>query len=110
MNVTLLIAIVTFALREAARAEANLEDKSRQLEMADRYKSHFLASASHDLRQPLHALNLFDVQLRTETNPAERIRLVSRIDAAVASMNELFEALLAMIFLDQHVIKDYALI
>src|SRR5262249_10822396 len=66
VNVTFLIAIVTLALREAARAEANLADKSRQLEMADRYKSHFLASASHDLRQPLHALNLFVAQLQTE--------------------------------------------
>jgi signal transduction histidine kinase len=84
-NVTVLITIVTFALREAARAEASLarehavvQDKSRQLEMAnrqlemaDRYKSHFLASASHDLRQPLHALNLFVAQLETEKKPAE---------------------------------------
>src|SRR6516225_9088628 len=86
-----------------AREHAVVQDKSRQLEMAnrqlelaDRYKSHFLASASHDLRQPLHALNLFVAQLQTEKKPAERSRLVSRIDAAVASMNELFEALLDM--------------
>ena len=104
-NMAALIAIVTFALREAARAEANLEDKSRQLEMADRYKSHFLASASHDLRQPLHALNLFVAQLQTETNPAERSRLVSRIDAAVASMNELFEALLDMTKLEAGILQ-----
>ena len=104
-NMTLLITIVTFTLREAARAEANLEDKSRQLEMADRYKSHFLASASHDLRQPLHALNLFVAQLQTETNPAERSRLVSRIDAAVASMNELFEALLDMTKLEAGILQ-----
>ena len=52
-----LIGIVTFALSEVERAEANVADKSlqlemanKQLEMADRYKSHFLASASHDLR------------------------------------------------------------
>ena len=111
-NMTVLIAIVTFALREAARAEANLEDKSRQLEMAnsqlemaDRYKSHFLASASHDLRQPLHALNLFVAQLQTEKKPAERKRLVSRIDAAVASMNELFEALLDMTKLEAGILQ-----
>jgi signal transduction histidine kinase/CheY-like chemotaxis protein len=107
-----LIAIVTFALNEVERAEANLEDKSRQLEMAnrqlemaDRYKSHFLASASHDLRQPLHALNLFVAQLPTEKKPAERKRLVSRIDAAVASMNELFEALLDMTKLEAGILQ-----
>jgi signal transduction histidine kinase len=73
--------------------------------MADRYKSHFLASASHDLRQPLHALNLFVAQLQTETNPAERSRVVSRIDAAVASMNELFEALLDMTKLEAGILQ-----
>src|SRR5262249_16889751 len=73
-----------------------LEMANRQLEMADRYKSHFLASASHDLRQPLHALNLFVAQMQTEKKPAARKRLVSRIDAAVAAVNEPFEAVLDM--------------
>ena len=100
-----LMAIVTFALSEVERAEANLADKSRQLEIADRYKSHFLASASHDLRQPLHALNLFVAQLQTEKKPAERKRLASRIDAAVASMNELFEALLDMTKLEAGILQ-----
>lgn len=88
-NVTGLIAVITFVLRE-------LEMANKQLEIANRYKSHFLASASHDLRQPLHALNLFVAQLQTEKKPTERSRVASRIDAAVASMNELFEALLDM--------------
>ena len=82
-----------------------LEMANRQLEMADRYKSHFLASASHDLRQPLHALNLFVAQLPTEKKPAARKRLVSRIDAAVASMNELFEALLDMTKLEAGILQ-----
>jgi signal transduction histidine kinase/CheY-like chemotaxis protein len=110
-----LIAIVTFALSEVERAEANLVDKSlqlemaiKQLEMADRYKSHFLASASHDLRQPLHALNLFVAQLPTEKKSAERKRLVSRIDAAVTSMNELFEALLDMTKLEAGILHANA--
>jgi signal transduction histidine kinase len=80
-------------------------DKSRELELASQYKSHFLASASHDLRQPLHALNLFVAQLHGESNPAERSRLVGRIDAAVGSMNELFEALLDMTKLEAGILK-----
>jgi signal transduction histidine kinase len=80
-------------------------DKSRELELASQYKSHFLASASHDLRQPLHALNLFVAQLHSEANPAERSRLVGRIDAAVGSMNELFEALLDMTKLEAGILK-----
>ena len=100
-----LLAIVAYALREAARAEEASQDKTRQLEIANKYKSHFLASASHDLRQPLHALNLFVAQLRSETNPAERSRLVARIDAAVGSMNELFEALLDMTKLEAGILQ-----
>jgi signal transduction histidine kinase len=46
-------------------------------EIANKYKSQFLAAASHDLRQPLHALNLFVAQLRTESDPAERERIVT---------------------------------
>jgi signal transduction histidine kinase/ActR/RegA family two-component response regulator len=112
VTMAILIAIVTFVVSEAEQAEANLarqhavvQDKSRLLEIADRYKSHFLASASHDLRQPLHALNLFVAQLPTEKKPAERKRLVSRIDAAVASMNELFEALLDMTKLEAGILQ-----
>jgi len=82
-----------------------IQDKTRQLEMANKYKSHFLASASHDLRQPLHALGLFVAQLRDEANPAERSRLVGRIDAAVGSMNELFEAPLDMTKLEAGILK-----
>jgi CheY-like chemotaxis protein len=77
---------------------------SHQLELANTYKSRFLAAASHDLRQPLHALNLFIAQLRTETNPAERTRLVEHIDAAVGSINDLFDALLDMSKLDAGVL------
>ncbi|MDQ2955134.1 MAG: ATP-binding protein, partial [Pseudomonadota bacterium] len=81
-----------------------VQEKSRQLELANSYKSRFLAAASHDLRQPLHALNLFVAQLRAESDPAERSRLVARIDAAVSAMNELFDALLDMSKLDAGVL------
>ena len=90
---------------ENARLFDEIQDKSRQLEIADKYKSHFLASASHDLRQPLHALNLFVAQLHGETNPAERERIVERIDAATASMNELFGALLDMSKLEAGILE-----
>lgn len=76
----------------------------QQLEEANLAKSRFLAAASHDLRQPLHALNLFVTQLRTETDQAERSRVILRIDAAVAAMNELFNELLDMSKLDAGVL------
>jgi signal transduction histidine kinase/CheY-like chemotaxis protein len=76
----------------------------QQLEAADLAKSRFLAAASHDLRQPLHALNLFVAQLRGETDPVEKGRVVTRIEAAVVAMNELFNALLDISKLDAGVL------
>jgi signal transduction histidine kinase/CheY-like chemotaxis protein len=76
----------------------------QQLEAANLAKSRFLAAASHDLRQPLHALNLFVAQLRTETDQAERSRVTAQIDAAVTAMNDLFNALLDISTLDAGVL------
>jgi signal transduction histidine kinase len=90
---------------ENARLIDELHEKSRQLEIANYAKSRFLAVASHDLRQPLHALHLFVAQLRGETDPAARGHLIARIDAAVSAMNELFEALLDMSRLDAGVLE-----
>ena len=83
-----------------ATLERKVDERTQQLQIANQAKSRFLAAASHDLRQPLHALNLFVAQLRTETDPDEKKRLAVRIDAAVANMNELFNALLDISKLD----------
>jgi nitrate/nitrite-specific signal transduction histidine kinase len=53
------------------RTSEELDRLYRQLEAANLAKSRFLAAASHDLRQPLHALNLFVAQLRRETEPPD---------------------------------------
>jgi signal transduction histidine kinase/CheY-like chemotaxis protein len=83
-----------------ATLERKVEERTHQLQAANLSKSRFLAVASHDLRQPLHALNLFAAQLRSEKDQAERDRLAVRIDTAVANMNELFNALLDISKLD----------
>ena len=83
-----------------ATLELKVEERTHQLQAANLAKSRFLAAASHDLRQPLHALNLFVSQLRAETDQAERERLAVRIGMAVKNMNELFDALLDISKLD----------
>jgi signal transduction histidine kinase/DNA-binding NarL/FixJ family response regulator len=87
-----------------ATLEHKVEERTRQLQLANLAKSRFLAAASHDLRQPLHALNLFIAQLRSEKDPAEKSRVIARVDAAVAAMNELFNALLDISKLDAGVL------
>ena len=88
-----------------ATLERKVDERTHQLQLANLAKSRFLAAASHDLRQPLHALNLFVAQLRSETDPAERTRLAARIEAAVDNMNGLFNALLDISKLDSGTLK-----
>jgi len=88
-------------LRESyAGLEGKVEERTRQLEEANQAKSRFIAAASHDLRQPLHALGLFVAQLHGKMRAGERVQIIRRIEAALAAMNELFSALLDISKLD----------
>lgn len=84
--------------------ERKVEQRTVQLELANQSKSRFLAAASHDLRQPLHALGLFVAQLRESTGVKDRSYIVDRVDAAIATMNDLFNALLDISKLDAGVL------
>src|SRR5207253_7488696 len=59
-----------------ATLEGKVEERTQQLKLANLAKSRFLAAASHDLRQPLHALGLFVAQLRGDMSAQERSRIV----------------------------------
>ena len=87
-----------------ATLERKVEERTRELELANQAKSRFLATASHDLRQPLHALGLFAAQLRADMSRSERGRIIARITTAVGAMNELFNALLDISKLDAGVL------
>jgi signal transduction histidine kinase/CheY-like chemotaxis protein len=88
-----------------ATLESKVEERTRQLELANLAKSRFFAAASHDLRQPLHALGLFVAQLYGRMRASERRRILARVDAALFSMNELFNALLDISKLDAGVLN-----
>jgi len=84
--------------------ERKVEERTHELELANLAKSRFIAVASHDLRQPLHALGLFVAQLREHLDSAERDRIVEQIDAAVTAMGELFNEILNISELDAGVL------
>ena len=63
-------------------------------EAANRAKSSFLAAASHDLRQPLHALGMFSQALAEHTHDADGRLLVQRITTSVSALETLLSALL----------------
>lgn len=84
---------------ELARQLEIAQAKKEEAEQASEGKSRFLAAASHDLRQPLHALTLFATELSATTGKANR-RLASQIVTAAGAMAELLDALLEVSRLD----------
>jgi signal transduction histidine kinase len=74
--------------------------QKERAEAANVAKSRFLAAASHDLRQPIHALTLFVGQLQAVRVPPQAQALVQRIERSVDALEALFEALLDLSRLD----------
>jgi two-component system, sensor histidine kinase len=102
-----LIRAQRLAERERQRAAQLAERFRQQKELATEavhIKSGFLAAASHDLRQPVHALSLFVGALRHVPMPAEGRLLVERIDQSVNTMDTLFTAILDISRLDAGVV------
>lgn len=91
-----------------ARLAIEKEVAERSKESADRSnqaKSQFLAAASHDLRQPVHALSLYVGVLREQSLNAKSRQLVDHIERATAAMGRLFDGLLNISRLDAGVIR-----
>ncbi len=76
---------------DAARAEA---------EEANSAKSRFLAQASHDLRQPLHAISLFVESLPDAETQAEHEHIMTRVRQSLDVLTKLFDSLLDVTLLD----------
>ena len=79
---------------------ADLRAQKELAEQASQAKSRFLAAASHDLRQPVHALSLFVGALGQRPLDGESRRLVGHVQGAVDSMGTMFNALLDVSQLD----------
>ena len=88
-----------------SEATAELARKNQQLEVASQAKTRLLAAASHDLRQPLHALTLFSDGLANgETDPV-RLQRIGHIRECVDSLDRLFSELLNLSQLDAGVLQ-----
>ncbi len=86
---------------QLAREKAAAEAARGEAEVANRAKTQFFAAASHDLRQPLHALGLFAEALRSRTQHDEPVaHLVNSINASVDALEGLFSELLDITKID----------
>ena len=85
-------------------AEEALRAARDEAERANVAKSRFLAVASHDVRQPMHALGLLLAALSRRIVDPELRSIVSVMEESLAAMSELFNALLDVSKLDAGVI------
>ncbi len=98
-------------INHRAIAEVLLEQENEELvrtltaernraNAANSAKSRFLASASHDLRQPIHALNLLLESLHHARDEREREQTIIKIERTTAALAGLLDALLDISRLD----------
>lgn len=81
-----------------------LREKADEAERASHDKSRFLAVASHDLRQPLHALGLYVAELHRQLASTEQQPLVEQVANSVDALATLLNALLDISKLDAGVV------
>lgn len=89
--------VVPFYIQTLLR---HIEQARRDAEEANTAKSRFLAQASHDLRQPVHAIGLFLNSLTQTGLAPEQRGIVDRIDRSLQGVAELFRSLLDISTLD----------
>jgi signal transduction histidine kinase/CheY-like chemotaxis protein len=93
-------------LIEELRAQKAIAERAQQVaETASRSKTQFFAAASHDLRQPLHAMGLFAAALYEKIKDPEVLSTVKSINAAVAALEGLFNELLDLSKIESGALK-----
>jgi len=91
---------------KASELALDLQKQRDVAERASLAKSQFLAAASHDLRQPVHALGLFVSALRAVSGlPTAASRILDRMEVSTSAMGDLFSAILDISRLDAGVVE-----
>ncbi len=94
------------AARDTADAARALADQAREIaDRANQGKSRFLATASHDLRQPVQTLSLLNGTLRRIVSDSKAIEALSQQQQAIAAMSRLLNALLDISKLESGAIR-----
>jgi signal transduction histidine kinase/ActR/RegA family two-component response regulator len=93
----------------ALRTEQEEVVRQRDIaEEANRAKSRFLAAASHDLRQPLHALALSSALLDMQPTDPKTATITRRIADGIDSLAELLDSLLDISRLESQAVRPQA--
>ncbi len=92
-------------IEQLTHQTAEAEAARKEADRANLMKTRFLAAASHDLRQPMHALGLFSDSLRRRITDPEQHALADRICQSVEGIEQTFDALLDISRLDAGVVQ-----
>lgn len=91
---SLFVAAAIRDMTERRRINAALEVAREEADRANRAKSRFLASASHDLRQPLQTVRLLNASMVRMVNDPEVAGLLRRQEQAIDAMTRMLNGLL----------------
>ncbi len=116
----MLAAMLVFAHRysrslgDAIRLRLQLAGKSDALQQAVEHKTRFIATASHDLRQPVHAMGLFlEVLRRDGEQAALRDESIGHLEASQRNLRAMLGNMLDLSKLDAAVVqprrRDFAI-
>jgi len=90
---------------ERKQVEQALKEARREAEYANLAKSRFLATASHDLRQPLQTLGLLNGALRRMIDDVDCREVLEQQEQAIDAMSRLLNAFLDISKLESGAIK-----
>ncbi|HUG73454.1 MAG TPA: ATP-binding protein [Steroidobacteraceae bacterium] len=100
--------MVAAAIRDVtdrARIESDMRIARTAADQANQSKGRFLATASHDLRQPLQTLSLLSGTLRRLVDDPQVREVLDEQDLALGTMSRLLNALLDISKLESGVVK-----
>jgi len=100
--------LVAAAIRDVSdrkRVESELRVARESADRANHAKSRFLATASHDLRQPLQTLALLNGMLRRVVSEPTALEALTQQEQAIGAMTRLLSALLDISKLESGTIR-----
>lgn len=94
-------------ISELKHREEALDLARQEAEQANAAKTRFLATASHDLRQPIHALGLFFANLADRVRDPETEPLIEQIEDSIEAIDSMLDALLDISKLDAGLVRPH---
>ncbi|MBZ0091390.1 MAG: PAS domain S-box protein, partial [Sulfuricellaceae bacterium] len=99
------VVVVISDIRVRKQAEKALRRAKEVAEHASAAKSRFLASASHDLRQPLQALTMFTSTLKKQGLAPEAGHLLGLMEVSIGALRDLLDTLLDISKLEAGIVE-----